>query len=84
MADINIERKRRSAWPWLLALLLILVLAAGAWWYLRQPAGARNAAVLGGDTTPPAATAPAYDPATAPPYPANQGDTAQPPDTTAH
>lgn len=73
MADINIERKRRSAWPWLLALLLVMVLAAATWWYLQQRNGPREPEVLGGDPNAPAATAPAYDPATAPAYPADQG-----------
>lgn len=36
MADINVERKRRSVWPLLLALLLVAAVAAGAWWYMNS------------------------------------------------
>lgn len=28
MAEINIQRKKRSVWPWVLALLIVLALAA--------------------------------------------------------
>lgn len=34
MADINVERKRRSIWPLLLALLLIVAVAVAAWQYM--------------------------------------------------
>ena len=36
MADINVERKRRSVWPLLLALLLVAAIAVAAWAYLRS------------------------------------------------
>jgi len=78
MADINIERKGRSAWPWLLALLLVLVIAAGAWWFLGRK-GEYQGAAVSPDTTSPAAVAPAYDSATAPPYPAVPANEAVPP-----
>jgi hypothetical protein len=81
MADINIERKRRSLWPWLLSLLIIAAIAAAVWWYMegRQASGGPGA--LGTDTSA-AAAMPAYDPATAPPYPADQAAATQPGDTT--
>lgn len=34
MADINIERKRRSVLPLLLALLVVAAVAVAAWLYL--------------------------------------------------
>jgi cbb3-type cytochrome oxidase subunit 3 len=36
MAEINIQRKKRTASPWLLILLVLLLLAAGAWYLLRR------------------------------------------------
>jgi len=81
MADINIERKRRSVWPWLLALLLVLVIAAAAWWFLGQKRRSPNAEDERDTTTSPGAMAPAYDSATAPPYPAAPGTGGVPGDT---
>lgn len=81
MADINIERKRRSAWPWLLALLLVLVIAAAAWWFLVRKGGYQDSGNAA-DTTSTGAMAPAYDSATAPPYPAPPASGAVPTDTT--
>ncbi|TPE46216.1 hypothetical protein [Pontibacter mangrovi] len=36
MAEINIERKKKPAWPWILLLLIILALVAWAIYSLTQ------------------------------------------------
>lgn len=68
MADINIERKRRSVWPLLLTLLIVAAIAAAAWLYLdsRQDAEADAAPAAevqnspDGVYTPPPATTTGY------------------------
>ncbi|KAA9331555.1 hypothetical protein F0P96_15060 [Hymenobacter busanensis] len=50
MADINIQRKKKSASPWLLILLVLALVGLGAWYLLRrdsapEPAASTAAAV---------------------------------------
>jgi hypothetical protein len=62
MADINIERKRRSVVPLLLTLLTLAAIAVAAWLYLDDRNG------VDADSAPAAEvqTSPDYAPAPAP------------------
>lgn len=75
MADINVERKRRSVWPLLLALLLIAAIAVAAWQYL---ASQNDAGVS--ETTPAAEVQSTPDAGNTAPAP---GTTTAPPPTTS-
>lgn len=93
MADINVERKRRSVWPLLLALLLVAAIAVAAWAYLRSQndGGVSDAAPAAEvQSTPDAVTSPppgtmggTTDPAATPPA-GTTGSTAPPPSTTGY
>lgn len=89
MADINIQRKRRSIGPLLIILLLLALVAAGVWWYLQKRgdhAAGTDADTTFVDSTAYAPTGPAAAPPAAPaPAPMPQSmDTSQtlPPTTT--
>jgi len=56
VADISVERKRRSPMGLILAVLLLAAIAAGVWWFLGQ--GEDRPAEPAPAAAPPAATAP--------------------------
>ena len=64
MADINIERKGASVWPWILGLL---ILAGVVWVLMRYYQGDSDNAGTAADSTVVQQPAPQYAPAPSPP-----------------
>lgn len=71
MADINIEKKPSSIWPWLLGLVLLAAVAFAAWTFLvdREDTLADEDPAMQTEPyqTPPAPAATTPEPATEPP-----------------